>query len=123
MLADSIVIDPVRLRAVGRLEPCAGKLACTVLRGECAGNGVLLPDVRREVAYIIVSPAHKVGDETGRSVGRSLPVHASLATTTCEATGTKGSGPRATCASAKKQRHLQASMRMGHQAGWHGQQM
>lgn len=28
--------------------------------------------VRREVANIIVSPAHKAGDETGRSVGRSL---------------------------------------------------
>jgi hypothetical protein len=52
--------------------------------------------VRREVAYVIVSPAHKVGDETGRSVGRSLPVHASLATMACEATGTKcrAFGPR-----------------------------
>jgi transposase, IS5 family len=45
--------------------------------------------VRREVANIIVSPAHKVGDETGRSVDRSLPVHALLATASCEATGTK----------------------------------
>lgn len=44
--------------------------------------------VRREVAHIIVSPAHKVGDETGRAVGRSLPVHALLATAACEATGT-----------------------------------
>ena len=44
--------------------------------------------VRREVAHIIVSPAHKAGDETGRSVGRSLLVHASSATTGCEATGT-----------------------------------
>jgi DDE family transposase len=44
MPADSIVIGPVRLRAVGRLEPCAGKLARTVLRGEHAGNGVFLPD-------------------------------------------------------------------------------
>ena len=44
MSADSVVVDPVRSRAVGRLEPCAGKLACTVLRGERAGNGVLLPD-------------------------------------------------------------------------------
>ena len=43
MAVDS-VDDPVRVRAVGRLEPCAGKLACTVLRGEHAGNGVLLPD-------------------------------------------------------------------------------
>ncbi|QDL36387.1 IS5 family transposase [Rhodoferax sediminis] len=52
--------------------------------------------VRREVAYIIVSPAHKAGDETGRSVGRSLPVHASPATAACEATGTtyRAFGPR-----------------------------
>jgi IS5 family transposase len=57
---------------------------------ECIGK------VRREVAYIIVSPAHKAGDETGRSVGRSLPVHASLAMTACEATGTtrRAFGPR-----------------------------
>ena len=53
-------------------------------------------EVRREVAYVIVSPAHEVGDETGRSVGRSLPVHASSATTSFEATGTKyrAFGPR-----------------------------
>ena len=52
--------------------------------------------VRREVANIIVSPAHKVSDETGRSVGRSLPVHASPATASCEATGTtrRAFGPR-----------------------------
>jgi transposase, IS5 family len=57
---------------------------------ECIGK------VRREVAHIIVSPAHKVGDETGRSVGRSLPVHALLATAACEATGTTylAFGPR-----------------------------
>ena len=52
--------------------------------------------VRREVAYIIVSPAHKAGDETGCSVSRSLPVHASLAMVSCEAMGTKrrAFGPR-----------------------------
>ena len=52
--------------------------------------------LRREVAYIIVSPAHEVGDETGCSVSRSLPVHASLATASCEATGTtrRAFGPR-----------------------------
>lgn len=52
--------------------------------------------VRREVANIIVSPAHKAGDETDRSVGRSLPVHAPSATMGCEATGTKclAIGPR-----------------------------
>lgn len=57
---------------------------------ECIGK------VRREVAHIIVSAAHKVGDETGRSVGRSLPVHAWLATAACEATGTtyRAFGPR-----------------------------
>jgi len=49
---------------------------------ECIGK------VRREVAHIIVSPAHNAGDETGRSVGRSLPVHALLATVSCEAAGT-----------------------------------
>jgi IS5 family transposase len=55
-----------------------------------------LAKVRREVAHIIVSPAHEVGDETGRSVGRSLPVHALLATAACEATGTtyQAFGPR-----------------------------
>lgn len=57
---------------------------------ECIGK------VRREVASIIVSPAHKVGDETGRSVGRSLPMHALLATAACEAMGTtyRAFGPR-----------------------------
>ena len=103
------------------LEPCAGKLACTVLRGEHAGNGVFLPDVRHEVAYVIVSPAQKVGDETGRSVGRSLPVHASLATVSCEATGTKcrAFGPRR--APRGERRHLRAPMRVGCQAQWYGQ--
>jgi hypothetical protein len=48
---DSVVIGPVRLRAVGWLKPCAGKLACTVLRGEHAGNGVLLPDGKARKPY------------------------------------------------------------------------
>lgn len=57
---------------------------------ECIGK------VRREVAHIIVSPAHEASDETGRSVGRSLPVHALLVTAACEATGTtyRAFGPR-----------------------------
>ena len=78
--------------------------------------------VRREVARIIVSPAHKVGDETGRSVGRSLPVHASPATAACEATGTtyRAFGPRRVPRGDR--RHLPASRRMGCQAQWHGQQ-
>ena len=79
--------------------------------------------VRREVAHIIVSPAHKVGDETGRSVGRSLPVHALLATAACEATGTtyRAFGPRrlprgsgVTC---------QHRGGWGARLQWHGQQM
>ena len=112
MLTDSVATNPVRTRAVGRLEPCVGKLACTVLRGEHAGNGVFLPDVRREVAHIIVSPAHEVGDETGRSVGRSLPVHALLATAACEATGTtcRAFGPR--------RLPRGSSVTCQHQGGW-----
>lgn len=63
----------------------------------CHAPGVeCISKVRRQVANIIVSPAHKVGDETGRSVDRSLPVHVLLATASCEATGTKfrALGPR-----------------------------
>jgi len=77
---------------------------------ECIGK------VRREVAFIIVSPAHKVGDETGRSVGRSLPVHAPLATMVCEAMGTTCRAFWAARVSAKRSRHLRASMRVGCQA-------
>jgi hypothetical protein len=72
----------------------------------------IIRKVRREVAYIIVSPAHKVGDETGRSVGRSLPVHASLATVTCKATGT-------TCPAFGPRRLLRGSgVTCEHQCGW-----
>jgi IS5 family transposase len=51
MSIDSVVMNPVRSWAIGRLEPCAGKLACTVLRGEHAGNGVLLPDGKARKPY------------------------------------------------------------------------
>lgn len=51
MLTDSVATNPVRTRAVGRLEPCAGKLACTILRGEHAGNGVFLPDGKARTPY------------------------------------------------------------------------
>lgn len=51
MLTDSVATNPVRQRAAGRLEPCAGKLACTVLRGEHAGNGVFLPDGKARQPY------------------------------------------------------------------------
>ncbi len=43
MAADSIVSGSVHLRAVGRLQLCAGKFARTVLRGGRAGNGTSLP--------------------------------------------------------------------------------
>ena len=33
--------------AFSRLEPCAVKVACTVLRGRGGGNVTLLPDVRQ----------------------------------------------------------------------------
>jgi hypothetical protein len=69
--------------------------------------------VRREVAYVIVSPAHKAGEETGRSVDRSLPVHALSVTTACEATGTtcRAFGPH--LLPRGRRRHLQALQRMG----------
>ena len=75
MLADSVVMSPVRSRAVGRLEPCAGKLACTVLRGEHAGNGVLLPDGKARKPYefgvkVSLAVAHKSGLIIG---ARSFP--------------------------------------------------
>ena len=34
-----------------RLEPCAGKLACRVLRGEHASNSVFLPDGKARMPY------------------------------------------------------------------------
>lgn len=52
MAADNVVNCPVRSRAAGRLEPCAGKLACTVLRGARAGNGACLPDGKARRPYI-----------------------------------------------------------------------
>ena len=37
--------------AVERLEPCAGKLACRVLRGERASNSAFLPDGKARTPY------------------------------------------------------------------------
>ena len=51
MLTESVATNPVRQRAAGRLEPCAGKLACTVLRGGHDGNGVSLPDGKSRNPY------------------------------------------------------------------------
>ena len=75
MLTDSVATNPVRTRAVGRLEPCAGKLACTVLRGEHAGNGVLLPDGKARNPYefgvkVSLAVTHKQGLMVG---ARSFP--------------------------------------------------
>jgi hypothetical protein len=75
MLTDSVATNPVRSRAVGRLEPCAGKLACTVLRGEHAGNGVFLPDGKARNPYefgvkVSLAVTHKQGLMVG---ARSFP--------------------------------------------------
>ena len=51
MLTESVATNSVRQRAAGRLEPCAGKLACTVLRGGHAGNGASLPDGKARTPY------------------------------------------------------------------------
>ena len=107
-----IVLREVQRKAQGLAEDTAGSLGLWLGRAERiraqkhkdkgklyalhAPEVVCISKVRREVAHIIVSPAHKVGDETGRSVGRSLPGHALLATAACEAPGTKyrAIGPR-----------------------------
>jgi hypothetical protein len=51
MLIESIATNPVQQRAAVRLELCAGELACTVLRGGHAGNGVSLPDGKSRTPY------------------------------------------------------------------------
>ena len=64
MQADFDVHCPVRIRAVGWLEPCAGKLACTVLRGEHASNGVLLPDWNPRTTDVAALAERLDGDTT-----------------------------------------------------------
>jgi IS5 family transposase len=75
MLTDSVATKPVRPRAVGRFEPCAGKLACTVLRGGHAGNGVFLPDGKARKPYEFgVKVSLAVTHEHGLMVGaRAFP--------------------------------------------------
>ncbi|SCC93547.1 transposase [Thiomonas sp. X19] len=75
MPTDSVVTNPVRSRAAGRLEPCAGKLACTVLRGEHAGNGVFLPDGKARKPYEFgVKTAVVVSHQQGLMLGaRTFP--------------------------------------------------
>ena len=75
MLTDSVATNPVRARAAGRLEPCAGKLACTVLRGGHADNGVSLPDGKARNPYefgvkVRLAVTHKQGLMVG---ARSFP--------------------------------------------------
>ena len=75
MAAEFVVIGPVQSWAAGRLEPCAGKLACTVLGGERAGNGVLLPDGKARQPYefgvkVSLAVTHKQGLMVG---ARSFP--------------------------------------------------
>ena len=72
---DSVVLNPVRSRAAGRLEPCAGKLACTVLRGGHAGNGVFLPDGKARQPYEFgVKASIAVTHRSGLVVGaRTFP--------------------------------------------------
>lgn len=75
MLTNSVVINPVLPEAARRLEPCAGKLACTVLRGECAGDGVLLPDGKARQPYEFgVKAGFAVTHKRGLIVGaRTFP--------------------------------------------------
>ena len=75
MLSDSVVMNPVRSRAAGRLEPCAGKLACTVLRGGHAGNGVFLPDGKARKPFEFgVKTAVVVSHQQGLMLGaRTFP--------------------------------------------------
>ncbi|MBK4739349.1 IS5 family transposase [Noviherbaspirillum sp. DKR-6] len=74
---------------------------------ECIGK------VRHEVAHVIVYPAHKAGEETGRSVDRSLPIHASLVTMMCEAIGTTWSADSGPSSSVRRTLYLRALMRVG----------
>ncbi len=66
MAADNVVNCPVQSLADGRLEPCAGKLACTVLWGVRAGNGAHLPDGKARTPYelgikVSITKTHKEG--------------------------------------------------------------
>ena len=75
MLTESVATNPVRQRAAGRLEPCAGKLACTVLRGGHTGNGVSLPDGKAKQPYEFgVKTSIAVTHRSGLVVGaRTFP--------------------------------------------------
>lgn len=59
-----------------RLEPCAPKGACTVLRGPDAGDRVRLPDVRHEVAYRSCSHERRepsVSPDESRGLNKERP--------------------------------------------------
>jgi hypothetical protein len=53
--------------AFGMLEPCAGKLARTVLRGLGAGNSSRLPDISTPFPVI---EAHKIRGQYRKSVSK-----------------------------------------------------
>lgn len=122
----SELADDARQQLQAMLDKALHIHTQTAAKANASGRGKLyalhapeaecISKVRREVAFIIVSPTHKVGNETGRSVGRSLPVHASLATMACEAMGTTCRALWAVRFSAKRSCHLRASMRVGCQA-------
>jgi hypothetical protein len=67
-----------------RLEPCAPKGACTVLRGLGAGNRVRLPDPRRSKARVLRENSF-----------RNDRLEADLLGALCDASG--GSWPRTAC--------------------------
>ena len=67
---DSQVVSAEQME-ISRLR---AELARVKMERDILGNATAyFAKLRREVAYIIVSPAHEVGDETGCSVSRSLP--------------------------------------------------
>lgn len=70
-----MVTCPVLRWTAERLEPCAGKLACTVLRGEHAGNGVFLPDGKARQPYEFgVKASVAITHRSGLMVGaRTFP--------------------------------------------------
>ena len=45
LLSRRVVVGAFCQRAFERLEPCAVKVASTVLRGESGSNAILLPDL------------------------------------------------------------------------------
>lgn len=75
--------------------------------------------VRREVVKVIVSLRYTLAqDETSRSVGCSLPEHASWATISCEASGTTYPSSRTGHRTKCERRSIPASVKAGWGQGW-----